>query len=136
MTVLLNHASAFTSASHDFLWEAFEIQGLLFQLMHVSRAIYDIAATRIGLKCLEWRQFRIDRAVRQGCPMPAALWAPSFEPVVRRTQVPVHLRAAARLSVFADGVAILIDNGAATWSAIGALIPRLQDHLNEHPFPL
>ena len=81
VVVSLDLNKAFNRVDHGYLYKVLEKVGFGGRLIGWVRRMYEGAASRIKVNGIVTGEFRLERSVRQGCPLSALLYSLSAEPL-------------------------------------------------------
>ena len=132
LILFLDFKQAFDCVNHDFLFETRKIFNFNDSLIHSVRVLYDNAEGKIINNGWISQAFRINRGVRQGCPLSALLFIMVVEVMTSRVRsnmnihgirIPMHeypYSHELRISQLADDTALFVS------SVESALIQRFK----------
>jgi len=82
----LNQEKAYNKIAHDYLWKFLEKYGLPQKFILKIQKLYKKARTVVSVNKMLLKAIKIDRGVKQGCPMSCLLYNIAIEPLAEMIQ--------------------------------------------------
>ena len=113
----LDQRKAFDFISREYLWEVLKEYGFKKEFINLIKLLYIESTVQVNVNGVLTDTFEIKRGVKQGCPLSAALYILSINPLLKRikndkrlTGVKIGSGERVVVQAYADDVTIIIKN--------------------------
>ena len=113
----LDQKKAFDYVSRDYLWKVMESYGFPQDAINMCKLLYRRSTVQVNVNGVLTEPFEIERGVKQGCPLSAALYTLAINPLLKRINNDAHIQGTATISghpvvalAYADDISVIVRN--------------------------
>lgn len=114
LIVNLDQQKAFDLVNHTYLYKILDNYGLPEHFTRLIKNIYNTATSKITINGAKTKSIRLERGIRQGCPLSMALYAITCDPLARSIEKNENIsgvrigKATMKLQQYADDMTVFI----------------------------
>ena len=102
--LLLDLKAAFPSLRQDYIFHVLQLAGIPQPMLQAIRALYHNNVAQIKIVTPTASSIRLQRGIRQGCPLSGTLWILLFDPILRYMMQ--HFGPSTSLVAYADDIGL------------------------------
>lgn len=113
----LDQKKAFDYISRDYLWSVLEANGFPNDFIHMIQCLYRKSCVRINVNGVLTDSFNVERGVKPGCPLSAALYILAISPLIKIINADplisgqlINNSCNVKAMAYADDVTVIIKN--------------------------